>query len=90
MLFLICAWFLVGLGVYMGMASCNMDTYEDAEWDEVIMGVVFAFILWPVGLYLMILAHIDAGNTPPKKKYVKKELRKKSNRTNSPRGNNGA
>lgn len=71
MLYMVCAWFLLGAGVYMGIASCSMETYEDAEWDEIILGGVFAFILWPAGLYLMILAQINAGNIPPKKKYSK-------------------
>ncbi len=47
-------YFTFGLGFYSGLALANRETYQGSTWLEVLYGIVFGIVLWPIGVgYLL-------------------------------------
>lgn len=46
-------YFLIGTGVWLGLAASRKETFKDATWQSVVRGLVMGVLLWPLGAIMV-------------------------------------
>ena len=59
----------IGLGFYLGISLCRLDSFKDATLVSIVRGFVLGLLFWPIGaVVLVLLDHKNSETTQRSKK----------------------
>jgi len=56
-------YFAIGLGFYLGVSLCRLDSFKDATVPAILRGFILGLLLWPIGIALLIILDYEKSES---------------------------